>query len=106
MNRDLLRTFYARAQAMGQDMFDPDAPADDGNPFGEPEAQIHWQVDVTPWLAQRRAALECHRSQVTDIGMMLAMPPEMFAAAFGVEHYREPGRPDGMRRGWWLDATS
>ena len=32
--------------------------------------------------------------------MMLAMPPEVFTAAFGFEHYVEPGRPEGMADGW------
>jgi hypothetical protein len=35
---------------------------------------------------------------------MLQMPLEMFAVAFAWEHYLEPGRPDGMVAGWFLDA--
>lgn len=80
--------------------FDPDSPMDDGLPFGTPEAEITWQVDVSAYLAQRRRALEAHRSQQTDIDGMLALPEEVFAAAFGVEHYIEPGAEPGMRRGW------
>ena len=40
---------------------------DDGNPLGTPEAEITWQVDVSGYLDQRRASLEAHRSQATDI---------------------------------------
>ena len=36
--------------------------------------------------------------------MMLAMPEDAFAALWGVEHYVEPGRPDGMVRGWFLEG--
>ena len=96
-------THAPRARAAGasdEEAFDPDQPMDDGNPLGEPESAISWRVDVGPWLERRRAALEAHRSQTTDVGMMLSMPPEMFAAFFGHEHYIEPGRPPGMVDGW------
>jgi LmbE family N-acetylglucosaminyl deacetylase len=107
MNRDALRRVFDQSKAAGQadDEWDPDAPADDGNPIGLPEAEIHWQVDVGAFLPQRRAALEAHRSQTSDVGQMLAMPPEVFAMFFGTEHYVEPGRPPGMRRGWFLDGA-
>ena len=100
MNRDAMRVLSAMADAAGEEGFDPDQPMDDGNPLGTPEAEIHWRVDVTPWLAQRRAALEAHASQTTDVGMMLAMPPEAFTGFFGHEYYIEAGRPPGMRDGW------
>lgn len=103
-NRDRLRGWRDMALAAGQEFdFDPDGPADDGNPMGTPEAEIHWQVDVSDYLEQRRAAMQSHASQVTDIGSFMAMPLEMFAAAFGTEFYIEPGRPAGMREGWFLD---
>ena len=59
--------------------------------------------DVTDYLPQRRAAMECHRSQATDIEGFLGMPELAFAAFFGTEHYIEPGREPGMRRGWIFD---
>ena len=71
--------------------------------MGTPEAELHWAVDVTAWLEVKRQALACHASQASDVGMMLAMPAEVFAVLFGAEHYLEPGRPDGMVRGWILD---
>src|SRR6478672_4868055 len=103
MNRDAMRRFGEQARAAGasdDEAFDPDQPMDDGNPLGEPESAIHWQVDVGPWLDRRRAALEAHRSQTTDVGTMLSMPPEIFAVFFGREHYIEPGRQPGMVQGW------
>ncbi len=105
MNRDHMRALAAMAAAAGVEEgdFDPDGPMDDGNPMGTPEAELHWQVDCTAYLQQRRAALSCHASQTSDVGMMLGMPPEAFAAFFGAEHYLEPGRPAGMVRGWFLD---
>lgn len=105
MNRDAFRALQHAAVAAGlaNDDWDPDAPADDGNPIGTPEAEIHWRVDVSPYLEQRRAALQAHASQTSDAGAMLAFPPEAFAMMFGTEYYIEPGSPAGMRDGWILE---
>ena len=103
MNRDALRRSNEAARAAGApgaEDWDPDSPMDDGNPLGEPESAIHWDVDVTPWLGTKRKALEAHASQTSDVGMMLAMPDEAFAAMFGREYYIEPGRAPGMVEGW------
>ena len=37
--------------------FDPDGPADDGNPFGMPEAEITLAVDVDAYVGRKRAAI-------------------------------------------------
>jgi LmbE family N-acetylglucosaminyl deacetylase len=106
MNRDIVRAVFQAAVAAGagDQAFDPDTPMDDGNPLGTPEAEITWQVDTTGYLAQRRASLEAHRSQATDIEGMLSMPDEFFATFFGKEHYIEPGLDRGehptMQVGW------
>ncbi len=101
-NRDAMRRMYELAKAAGMDVTDwnPDTPADDGNPVGSPESEIHWQVDVAGFLEQRRAAFRAHRSQVTDTQQMLAIPPEQFAIVFGTDHYIEPGRDAPMQPGW------
>jgi len=108
-NRDIMRSYFvaAREAGVGSDDWNPDSPQDDGNPLGTPEAEIQWQVDVSEYLAQRRASMEAHRSQATDIEAFLGMPAEAFAGLFGREHYLEPGL-DGaaeggsgsMRLGW------
>lgn len=104
MNRDAMRREYRRLRELGVDgAFDPDSPMDDGNPFGTPEAELHLRVDVSRFLEVKRAALAAHASQQTDIGMFLSMPPDLFARAFGVEYYIEPGREPGLRDGWILD---
>ena len=99
-NRDAMRRFAEAARSAGEETWDIDEPMDDGNPLGEPESAIHWRVDVAPWLERRRASLQSHASQATDVGMMLSMPPEVFATFFGHEHYIEPGREPGMVEGW------
>ena len=75
--------------------WDPDRPADDGNPIGTPEGELHWHVDARPVLAAKRTALACHGSQ-EDVGWMLSMPEEQFAAVFGDEWFIEEGRAAGI----------
>lgn len=101
MNRDAMRRGQEAAKAAGQDPgFDVDQPMEDGEPIGTPEAQIHWRVDVSADIEAKRASLACHASQTSDVGMMLQLPPELFLAWFGTEHYIEPGRAPGMLDGW------
>jgi len=85
--------------------FDPDDPQDDGNPFGTPEAEIDLRVDVTAFLDQKRRALASHASQTTDVGMMIAMPPDIFGAVFGAEWFIVPGDQHHLRDGWLLDPA-
>ncbi len=108
-NRDAARAGMAEMVESGApefEDFDPAGPADDGNPFGTPEDEIHLAVDVSAFVAAKRAAITCHASQVTDTGMFLAMPEEVFARAFGTEWFIEPGAPPGMRQGWLLDGVT
>jgi hypothetical protein len=92
---------YRRREA-GVDVgdFDPEAPMDDGNPLGSTEDEITWRVDTSAYLPQKRASLEAHRSQATDIEGFLTLPPEVFATLFGHEHLIEPGDDGPMREGW------
>lgn len=105
MNRDAMRAMFLAAQAAGMDTedWDPDGPGDDGNPIGTPQAELHLRVDVLAYLERKRAALQAHASQTTDVGMMLSLPPEAFTAMFRDEYYIEPGREPGMRTGWIFD---
>lgn len=82
--------------------FDPEGPADDGNPFGSTEDEITMAVDVSDYVDLKRESIACHASQVGDSSMFLNMPPEMFARAFGTEWFIEPGQPGGARPGWFL----
>ena len=105
MNRDAMRAMFlaARAGGMSTEDWDPHGPGDDGNPIGTPQAEIHLRVDLLPYLERKRAALQSHASQTTDVGMMLSLPPEAFTAMFRDEYYIEPGRAPGMRTGWIFD---
>ncbi len=115
MNRDHMRRLLQAAREMGTPVvggpdgeegseFDPDGPADDGNPMGEPETAITIEVDVTAYTARKREAMACHRSQTTDIGFFLAMPEEVFDLSFGKEWFIRPGVGGPMREGWLFEA--
>lgn len=108
MNRDaIVRQFTAASEAGerfgDRDDFDPNAPADDGNPFGEPESAITHAVDVTPYLSQKRESMRCHASQLTDTSFFITMPDDIFAVAFGTEWFIKPGADHGLREGWLFE---
>ena len=83
--------------------FDPNAGADDGNPFGEPESVLTLCVDVMPQIARKRAAIAAHASQVSDSSFFVEMPDEAFAMAFGQEWFIEDDRRPPYRTGWIFD---
>ena len=108
MNRDDMRRGLELAREIGTegldpDEFDPDAPMDDGNPMGTPEAELTLGVDVSAYVDRKRASIAAHRSQVTDSSFFLQMPDELFAQAFGREWYVEHDREPGLRMGWLFD---
>jgi LmbE family N-acetylglucosaminyl deacetylase len=107
MNRDaivrMMEQHRETDEVFGPDAadFDPNGPADDGNPFGTAEVDITLAVDVEAFVGHKRAAIAAHRSQATDTTMFLEMPEEIFRAAFGTEWYIEPGvEGTGPRPGW------
>lgn len=116
MNRDHIGRLMSMAAEFGEpgrdEAFDPEGPADDGNPFGMPEAEITHAVDVGAYLVQKRSSMRCHRSQITDTSFFLEMPDEAFAVGFGTEWYiKRKGdgalAPDavgsGPRVGWLFE---
>jgi LmbE family N-acetylglucosaminyl deacetylase len=112
MNRDVVvRMMVAAREAAdaagtGNDEdFDPNGPADDGNPFGMPEADLTHCVDVTEFIAAKRASMACHRSQITDSSFFLQMPDEMFSGMFGTEWFIKKGAEPGVRPGWLFEPA-
>ncbi|MEO1057635.1 MAG: PIG-L family deacetylase [Actinomycetota bacterium] len=112
-NRDAMASMMASAAEDGMEMtndegerMDPNGPADDGNPMGTPEAELTLAVDVGPWTERKREALRCHRSQITDTSMLLEMPDDAFAMAFGTEWFIEHDAKPPLRAGWIFDPPS
>ncbi|CAI9404054.1 MULTISPECIES: PIG-L deacetylase family protein [Aestuariimicrobium] len=105
-NRDRQRQRAQEARAAGMDLdWDPDGPADDGNPMGTLEADLHWDVDITDVIASKRAALQCHASQ-SDVQSMLSMPDEVFELAFGHEYFIEEGLAQPMTAAWPFGSSA
>ena len=82
-----------------EEAFDPNGPADDGNPFGMSEAELTHEVDVSDYVVAKRNAIASHRSQVTDTAFFLSMPEEMFASGVqqGVVHRARSRARDASR---------
>jgi LmbE family N-acetylglucosaminyl deacetylase len=105
MNRDEIREFFKMIDVAGDGQpFDPDGPADDGNPFGTPEAELTTKVDVSGYVSQKRRSIACHASQVSDSSIFLSMPEEVFAVAFATEWFIKAGAPAGIHSTWLLDG--
>jgi len=103
MMRDMMSQMAEQAtDEIGGSDFDPEGPADDGNPFGSTEDEITMAVDVSDLVDVKRASIACHASQVGDSSMFLNMTPEMFAQAFGTEWFIESNEPGGAQPGWFL----
>ena len=109
MNRDAMKRFFDMAREQGEasgpdgEDWDPDSPADDGNPFGTPESELTHMVDVSAFVQHKRGSIRCHKSQVTDAGFFSNMPDEAFAMAFGTEWYIRAGATHPLREGWLFE---
>jgi LmbE family N-acetylglucosaminyl deacetylase len=96
INRDEMERFMAtHADALSNESGERPT-TDDGNPFGQPESELTTAVDVSAFIDAKRRSLMCHASQVTDSGLFLRMPPEIFLEAFGTEWFTRVGAPKGI----------
>jgi LmbE family N-acetylglucosaminyl deacetylase len=108
MNRDAFVRMIEAARASGETLgadgeqaeFDPNGPADDGNPMGTPEAELTLAVDVSAHVGVKRDAMRCHRSQIEDTSFFLQMPDQAFAESFGIEWFIEHDAQPPVRTGW------
>ncbi|WP_333617723.1 PIG-L family deacetylase [Dietzia sp.] len=63
----------------------------DGELMGLPASDLVWRITLSEEeLAAKRSAMQCHASQTSDVGFMLALPHEIYARQFGVEHLTTP----------------
>jgi LmbE family N-acetylglucosaminyl deacetylase len=80
----------------------PDDNLEGAETMGEPSERITTQVDVSPWVGVKRAAMAAHASQINEESFFLAMPADLFAEVWGQEWFirvrPEPaGLGDGVR---------
>ncbi len=103
VNRDQVQRLFD--QMSGAATPDPDAPHIpegtempdlDTSTFGSPEALITARVDVSAFLDFKRRAMRAHASQISDTSFFLTLPPDAFAAAFGVEWFIRRGQGPGI----------
>jgi N-acetyl-1-D-myo-inositol-2-amino-2-deoxy-alpha-D-glucopyranoside deacetylase len=64
------------------------AGAESGESFGSPDAEISTRVDISPYLRQKHASMDCHRTQRQDFGWLLAMPDDLVDRAFSTEYFQ------------------
>lgn len=92
MNRDHLRALIEMApDDLRPDDFDPSFL----DTFGTPQDQITTTVDVSAYVAQKRAAMRAHASQIDENHFFLAMPDDVFAVSFGSEWFLLHGAARG-----------
>lgn len=59
--------------------------------LGTPAADITHAIDVTPVIAEKKAAMIAHASQITEDSIFLKLPDDAFAMAFGLEWFVQYG---------------
>ena len=90
INRDRVREMVEASR-------DPDSEVDleetnvDTETFGTASEDISYELDVRHVVAQKKASIVAHRSQVGPDSFFLTMPDEAFTGAFGFEWFNLPG---------------
>ena len=96
IDRDRVRRMIAEARehaVTAEDLPPPEVAEDDH--FGVPGDLITTRVDVVDYVADKRQAMRCHRSQIADDTFWLTMPDEQFQAAFREESFIRRGAVAG-----------
>ena len=77
--------------AMAREMLEGEFPE-----IGSPSSAITTRVDVVGFLAQKRAAMRAHASQIAEESWFLSLPDDAFAMAFGTETFIRHGAKPGL----------
>jgi len=77
--------------------------------FGVAEADITTTVDVAAYAAQKRACMDCHKTQRQDMGWLLDLPDDLAAQAISPEFFiltrwRDRSVPSNLRETWPWDG--
>ena len=101
LNRDhVVALMRARIEEMGELEGAPD-PED--FTMGMPASAITTTVDVGDFVAQKRAAMQAHASQIPEESFFLQLPPDAFREAFGYEWFIRHGPRPRQPETWLFD---
>ncbi len=101
LNRDhLIALMQSRLDEMGEI---EGAPSPDDFTMGMPASAITTTVDVGDFVAQKRAAMQAHASQIPDDSFFLQLPPDAFREAFGYEWFIRRGPRPHSPETWLFD---
>lgn len=106
MNREQIRRMMEEAVAAGTIPPEEVPDVTQESTFGRPESALTTAVDVRAHLAQKRASMAAHASQIDEQSFFLAMPESAFEAAFGTEWYIRHGEPGGLRESDLFDTPA
>ncbi len=102
MNRDHLKRLIVAARDGGLELPDiPDADSLDG--FGLGDDDITTVVDVTAFVAQKRAAMAAHASQIAENSIFLSLAEPAFTLTWGTEFYVRVGAEPGTTETWLFE---
>jgi LmbE family N-acetylglucosaminyl deacetylase len=82
---DLNPTNVDAIRQVAEDVAEGEKPPEE---FGTPEALITTRVDVSGFLAQKRACMACHKTQWQDMGWVLEMPADLGDRILSPERFR------------------
>jgi LmbE family N-acetylglucosaminyl deacetylase len=107
-NRDAIRRMMDETAAEDAPSGEapPDPPDVEPDTFGTPEAEITTVIDVTPWIARKRASMAAHASQIPPESFFLDMTEERFVRAFGTEWFIRRGPAVDGVDDWLLPPAS
>jgi LmbE family N-acetylglucosaminyl deacetylase len=100
-NRDLLQLAAQMAPTLGFELPESFAPPDVSDWF-VPASDITHTIDVSAFLAAKRASMTAHASQATSassnvrsLEVFASLPDDLFVLAFGTEWFVDPSLPAG-----------
>jgi LmbE family N-acetylglucosaminyl deacetylase len=97
MDRGFMLELRRRAAESG---VGPDDNLEGADTMGEASERITTELDVTPWVATKRAAMRAHASQIGEDSFFLSMPDDVFESVWGQEWFiRVRPEPEGLGAG-------
>jgi LmbE family N-acetylglucosaminyl deacetylase len=82
---DLNPTNVDAIRQVAEDVAEGEKPPEE---FGTPDALITTRVDVSGFVAQKRACMACHKTQWQDMGWVLEMPADLGDRILSTERFR------------------